>query len=604
VNATTGRSRSRRPAALLVAGLCTLACALGETAGSHAQTLARTLNPIEQENAQGGTSGWLHPAADSGAIDGYVSESSALPGDTLHFHVSTKPSAPYRVMVYRLGWYGAAGARLVGCAPGCTDNATGRARDVPGPDMNGELDAGWPVTDQLTLPSTAVSGYYLVDFVLLGGPQSGRAGTSFVIVRQPASQQPSTILVQVPINTWQAYNAWGGKSLYDDQSLGGRRANHVSFNRPYLWEPQPGGLPIEWEYPLVRWLERNGYDVSYQTDADTDANQSSLLKHRLVMTAGHGEYWTKGERDAFETAREAGVNLAFMGANTGYWQIKYADGGQTIVAYKSRYDPEPDPALKTTMFRDLVPPRYECELLGIQFQAVGLRWPTSDYVAQAGAISDPWLAGTGFNAGDVVKGIVSVETDTVPGNQTPDSSCSHKLTVFFHHETGSDKSGNADAVRYTAASGARVFASGSMDFAWGLDDWSGNPDETHGLADPRLQRFMQNALADLTQPPPPPPPPPPLVASRVRFRPPRTGTSFTATTIVTRAGLAVRGTVRCTGRVAGQRMRLLSSSSTADGRASCTWRIPLRAAGKRFLGSIAVTSSGSTARRTFSALVR
>jgi hypothetical protein len=75
--------------------------------------------------------------------------------------------------------------------------------------------------------------------------------------------------------------------------------------------------------------------------------------------------------------------------------------------------------------------------------------------------------------------------------------------VFLHHETGSDKSGNADAVRYTAASGARVFASGSHTFAWGLDDDPANPDETHGLVDPRLQRFMRNALDDLMRPAPP-----------------------------------------------------------------------------------------------------
>ena len=75
--------------------------------------------------------------------------------------------------------------------------------------------------------------------------------------------------------------------------------------------------------------------------------------------------------------------------------------------------------------------------------------------------------------------------------------------MFFHHETGSDKSGNADAVRYTAPSGARVFASGSHTFAWGLDDFSGNPDETHGLADARLQRFARNAFDDLARPAPP-----------------------------------------------------------------------------------------------------
>ena len=142
-------------------------------------------------------------------------------------------------------------------------------------------------------------------------------------------------------------------------------------------------------------------------------------------------------------------------------------------------------------------------MLGIQSQGVGLTWGPSDYVVAPSASGDPWLQGTGLAPGATLKGIVSVESDTIPGNQTADSSCGHKLTVFFHHETGSDKSGNADAVRYTATSGARVFASGSHTFAWGLDDDPANPDETHGLADPRLLRFARNMLADLTTPAPP-----------------------------------------------------------------------------------------------------
>jgi hypothetical protein len=457
-------------------------------------------NPVKVENARPGTPGWLATAATGRAIEGYASEVSVLPGQAMHFHVSTTPAARYRVVLYRLGWYGGAGARRIACVPGCATGEPGEARPAPPPDATtGRVQAGWPVTDTLAIPASATTGYYLAEFVLTSGAQAGQAALTYVIVRDPPGRR-SAILVQVPVNTWQAYNDWGGNSLYDNLSIDGRRANRVSFDRPYDWAPQPGGQPLEWEYPLVRWLEHGGYDVSYQTDVDTDADPASLLRHRLVITAGHGEYWTKTIRDAFDGARDLGTNLAFMGANTGYWQTRYEDGGRTIVAYKSRNDPEPDPALKTTMFRDLVPPRYECELLGIQSQGVGLNWPPSDYVVVPSALGDPWLAGTGITAGTTFKGIVSVESDTIPGNQTADSSCGHKLTVFFHHETGSDKSGNADAVRYTASSGARVFASGSHTFAWGLDDDPANPDQTHGLADPRLQRFMRNALTDLLRP--------------------------------------------------------------------------------------------------------
>jgi hypothetical protein len=586
---------------LLASGLCVVTLGVGAARAAGSERASSPPNPIQLENARPGDGGWLHGEPTRRAIEGYATEVSVQPGDTVHFHVSTTPAAGYHIDVYRLGWYGGAGARLVACLPTCSSDDSGRSYDVPVPDVNGEVDAGWPVTDELTVPSDWVSGYYLVDYVLTSGAQAGRSAIGYVIVRDPPSRQ-STVLVQVPVDTWQAYNAWGGRSLYDTQSVGGRRATYVSFERPYLWEPQPGGLPLEWEYPLVRFLEREGYDVSYQTDVDTDADPGSLLQHRLVVTPGHGEYWSKATRDAFDAAREHGVNLAFMGANTGYWQIRYADDRQTIVAYKSTYDPEPDPALKTTRFRDLVPPRDECELLGIHYQDSSLDFPPGDYKVQTGAIGDPWFAATGFNAGDVVKQIVSVETDTIPGTQTADSSCGHKLTVFFHLERGGDQAGNADAVRYTDASGARVFASGSLTFAWGLDDYPANPDETPGLVDPRLQHFMENAFADLTAPPPPPPVL--LTVSRVRTTPARGGRPFRASMTVWNNGRPVAGTVSCAARLAASPLRPTRRASTPNGRATCLWSLPRSARGKRLRGAIGESYQGERVSRSFSVSVR
>ena len=155
--------------------------------------------------------------------------------------------------------------------------------------------------------------------------------------------------------------------------------------------------------------------------------------------------------------------------------------------------------MKTMRFRELVPPVYECGLIGIQSQGVGLNWRAGDYTVDPAALSDPWFTGTGFAAGAIVRRVVSVESDTIPGNQTADSSCSHKLTVFFHRELGGDKDGNADAVRYTSPSGARVFASGSHQWSWGLDGY--RFDQGFDVpADPRLQRFMENGLDDLGRP--------------------------------------------------------------------------------------------------------
>jgi hypothetical protein len=455
-------------------------------------------NPIQLENARRGSASWQRPEARPPSIEGYASETSVLPGGRLHFYVSTRPAAPYRVEVYRLGWYGGVGARLLACIPSCATVEHGAPQPAGTPDgSTGLARAGWAVTDTLTIPPDWTSGYLAVRFVL----GTGQAATTYVILRERPARH-SAILVQVPVNTWQAYNGWGGMSLYEFPYSQGRRANHVSFDRPYAWQLPGAQSPLVWEYPVVRFLERMGYDVSYQTDVDTDRDPGSLLQHRLVIVNGHDEYWTKEIFDAFDGARNRGTNLAFMGANDAYWQVRFEDGGRTIVSYKSFSDPIADPALKTVRFRELDPPRYECTLIGIQHQGAVLNWPPGDYAVNPAALGDPWMAGTGFTAGDTVPGIVSVESDTVPGNQTAFSSCTHPLTVFFHRERGGDKDGNADAIRYVDPSGARVFASGSHQFGWALDGFRAGSGESVP-ADVRVQTFMEHALADLTRPAPP-----------------------------------------------------------------------------------------------------
>ena len=188
------------------------------------------------------------------------------------------------------------------------------------------------------------------------------------------------------------------------------------------------------------------------------------------MKSRANEYWAKTVRDAFERAKASGTDLAFFGANAAYWQIRYEEDYRTIVGYKSASsDPETDPQLETDLFRALVPPRYECALMGIQHQGGILDWPTvGDYTVAA--TGDPWLEAAGLVFGDVVKSVVSREVDTIPGWLTPEDWCGNRLTVLFHRELGGDTTGDADAVRFTAPSGAKVFASGSHQFAWGLED--------------------------------------------------------------------------------------------------------------------------------------
>ena len=374
----------------------------------------------------------------------------------------------------------------------------GVQRPVPSPDpLTGEVRANWPVTDVLITNPTWVTGYYLVRIVLADGSAPG--AIPFVLRVPAAATTPSRIVVQVPVNTWQAYNAWGGKSLYDFNSAGGR-ANRVSFDRPYLWSGPGWQVMTSWELSLVRFLEREGYDVSYVTDVDVAREAGVLLRHRAGITAGHGEYWTKSIRDAYETARARSTNLLFMGANTGYWQVRYENARRTMVGYKHPSDPVSDPALKTVLFRDLNPPRPECTLLGVQHEeGAGLyNWPRADFVTNPFPAGSQWFRNTGLSAGAVISQVVSREHDWIPPGS---NNCGLPLQVLFHHDAVNDPLERSESVRYTfPASGARVFASGSLEFPWALDAYRYPEGPTP--VDARIQQLVRNLLTNALRPAP------------------------------------------------------------------------------------------------------
>jgi len=474
--------------------LGTYVAALTVCGGALARPPVR-LNPIQRENAKVGATDWLVGDGMNHAVEGYASEISVAPGEAVHLHVSTAPAAPYRLAVYRLGWYGGRGAHLVACMPSdCSCFEQGARAPIPAPDpTTGAVRAQWPVTDTIQTSPNWTSGYYLARLV----PATGAPANAILFVVREGTRHASRILVEVPTNTWQAYNAWGGRSLYVTTD-GGPQANHVSFDRP--WAPGSQSQFFRWSIGLVRFLERDGYDVSYTTDADVDRNPAELLHHALVIVNGHGEYWTSGMRDAFEAARDAGVNLMFMGANIGYWQVRYEDDRRTMIAYKSTTDPVTDPALQSGLFRSLAPPRYECALVGVAHQgAIESAGESHDYSVNPDAVGDAWFAGTGFTTESVLPQLVGPEWDQVIDPQKA-WSCDfahYALTVFFHYDGAP---GNADAVRYVWPSGSIVFSAGSLQFVWGLDTFLA-PAFGYGqlTSDGRLQQFVRNALHDMTR---------------------------------------------------------------------------------------------------------
>jgi hypothetical protein len=447
-------------------------------------------NPVQRENSRPGTPGWEIPASAGTVITGYASETSVVPGQSVRLHVAAPPGSRYRVLVYRLGWYGGVGGRLIMCVPGCHSSHT--AIEQPKPttpnSVTGLFRAPWRVTDRVEIPPGAVSGYYEAKLEIVGGTHAGAAGSVPLIVRQSRAAPASAVLVQVPVNTWEAYNGWGGKSLY--QFGTSRHAVEVSFDRPF---GQQGfyNMVTRLELPWVRFLERNGIDVSYQTDADTDRDPGSLLHHRLVFAIGHDEYWTQRMRGAFDRALALSTNLMF-GSDSGDWRMRYTRGRRTIVEWR---DPSIDPVherrLDNGFFKTFGEP--ECELMAVQHQWAAqrdLNAPPTSYTV-VGPSSDPWLAAAGLAPGDVIRGVVGYEWDSyIPG-----CFAGHAEPLMTARIPGSNGvRHSADLVRATAPSGGRVFAMGTMELAWALDDPDGHSPNPHVVA------FVKAALGDLTRP--------------------------------------------------------------------------------------------------------
>ena len=477
---------------VVVSSACSESSSIRTSSPTRATSPTAT-NPVQRENSRPGTPGWQIPADAGTVITGYGSEASVVPGQTFHLHVAAPPGSRYRVLVYRLGWYHGIGGRLVMCVPGCRSSRA--AIPQPSPTRSGAdtglFRAPWLVTDRVEIPSDAVSGYYEAKLEIVGGADAGAVGSVPLIVRQSAAAPPSAVLVQVPVNTWQAYNPWGGKSLY--QFGTSRHATEVSFDRPFD-QHEFHNMSTDLELPWVRFLERDGVDVSYQTDVDTDTHPGSLLRHRLVFAIGHDEYWTQRMRDAFTQAQALSTNLMF-GSNSGEWRMRYAAGRRTIVEWrKPSTDPIHNPRLDDGFFRTFGEP--ECQLMGVQHQWAAQRNPTAPPTSYTvvGPTSDPWLAAAGLAPGDVIPGVVGYEWDS----RTPDCFAGQVVPLMTARISGSDGvTHSADMVRATAASGGRVFAMGTMELAWALDDMDGRS------PNPQVVAFVEAALRDLTRPAPP-----------------------------------------------------------------------------------------------------
>ncbi|MFO0724111.1 MAG: DUF6605 domain-containing protein [Myxococcota bacterium] len=463
-----------------------------ETPGCVWGSARGTSDFIAKENARAGDPGWVITQAADREIEGYASSTSVGQGQTLELFVST-PAPRFRLEIFRMGWYGGAGARRVASSehPGGLQIAVERDPD------SGLLEAQWSPSVHLQLPPADaddpwVSGMYLAKLTAI--PDGYQRYIPFV-VRDDA--RSSDLLFQSSVNTFAAYNAWGGLSLY-----GSPAAVKVSLHRPYRDSADYGfgaGQLMRWELNALRFLEREGYAVKYATDVDVHRDPCLLTHTRVYLSVGHDEYWSWQMRDHVERARDHGVSLMFLGANAAYWQIRYepslsGDPLSTIVAYKAgatNNDPvRLDPVtahLTTARFRDPIVNRHEAALVGVAYEPGS--WPVDvDYVVKN---ASHWVySGTSLHDDSHLFGMVGYEADRA-GAASPSNLEILSASPFVGQ---GHVPGESNASIYRAGGDAWVFAAGTMQWSWGLDDFVDDLGGRGPRESAEIQQITKNVL--------------------------------------------------------------------------------------------------------------
>ena len=477
---------------ITIIGIVLVIAAYGLAQKTHSDALPVAVNTgtdTYRENQKEGSADWKthvvfpdvsNTWTDDRQIYGYANLTSINRGESIQLKISTKKPT-YSIQVYRMGWYGGTGARLVKTVTGLK----GEQQQISELGQEDLLSLDWKTSYVLQTEVGWTSGIYLAKLTT----NDSDVGFIMFVVRDDSSS--ADIVYQLPVATYSAYNNWGGKSLYDFNSTDGR-AHKVSLDRPYA----PGlgaGFFFDGDYNMVRWLESKGYEVSYITSVDVERDPEALNKHKVFLSNWHDEYWSKNMRDHLTSALASGVDLAFFDANTLYQQIRFEkslDGrpNRTIVCYKdAALDPisKTDPKLTTIPWRQDPVNQPENALLGVMY--IGdFEWGKSFPWVVTNA--DHWIyEGTGLKNKDNIPGLIGYEYDAVVDNgHTPPN-----IEVLSASPVkGKDGKAISNSAIYATAKGARVFSAGTIYWAWKLDD----NDLVRRGADPRVQRMTANIL--------------------------------------------------------------------------------------------------------------
>ena len=458
-------------------------------------------NRITKENTNEGTTAWLikvpekhceypdHQWCRRPQVEAFCSQASYFPGDTLNIFVSTDPASSYTIDIFRMGYYGGKGGRLMKSIP----PLQGRPQKVPVAGKNNLVECKWDTAYAMTIPDDWTSGVYLGKLTTQDSSQS-------YVVFVLKDKRRADVLFQCSDMTWQAYNRWPyWHAMYDEGQKPWVNTNgaRISFDRPYSlyinvlpmdFAPLSNGSGefLLWEFPLAFWLEKEGYDVTYISETDTHADPQGLLRTKAYLSVGHDEYWTPTMVENVRQARDAGVNLLFLCGNS-------VDG---IVYLDKSWDGRPNRITGRLPKREMTD---EEELMGSSSYGVGytdIVWKNTSH----------WMfEGTGIKDGDVAKELVGWEYHGFPVKK--DSS----LVILGTGKIKPNKFANDNpedhaVTIYTAAKGNFVFNAGTCFWNLPLSTPPGfqTPVNNQGdqgrkvienvKDDPRIQRITKNLL--------------------------------------------------------------------------------------------------------------
>jgi hypothetical protein len=256
---------------------------------------------------------------------GYVSQLSVTKGGIQEFFISSNRDT-FDLQIFRLG---------VQKTPVTTIHSL-KGVVQPVPDSAYTIGCGWLRTLALTIPLDWIAGVYEADF-----PTSTGTKRIIFVVKEVFLGSYSKVVVCLPVNTYEAYNNWGGKSLYGYNSTNKAAAYKVSYDRPFSDDTSVSYF--QWNDMFVRWLAKENTPVEYCTSLDLDRDPAFLQHYSLFVSAGHDEYWSRPERNSCQSFLDQGGRIMILSGNTCWWQVRVEDDGHTLVCYK---DYHKDPLFK------------------------------------------------------------------------------------------------------------------------------------------------------------------------------------------------------------------------------------------------------------------